>query len=798
MKLRVGCVVIGFSSLVLLMAAQTSGSSPAAQVPPLIQFSHVATDEGGNSLSGVVSISFSLYNSQQGGSPLWTEIQKNIQLDPTGHYSVQLGITKPNGVPTTLFTSGEARWLGVQIAGQAEQPRVLLLSVPYALKAGDAATLGGLPSSAFVLAAPPTGSAAAESAGTASATSGVNPNVGGTGTADFIPLWTDGTGDLGNSVMFQSGTGSTAKIGINTTTPATALDVRGRGTIRGQLSMLGTLALPATGPATATVGKNSQPLNLTASAFSSITSTAVNQTFQWQAEPASNDTSTPSGTLNLLFGEGATTPSETGLNIASNGQITFATGQTFPGTPGLATANTFTADQTVNGNVSASQFISTVAQGTAPLQIASTTQVPNLDASYLGGLSASAFQPAGAYASLGANTFTATQTINADISLPATTSDSTQGVISIGAPFLHNYGPSGSGNIFLGLQAGNFSTTGTSDTAVGYQALQKNISGSENTANGSQALAANLTGQSNTATGYAALAANNAGSSNTADGYQALTLNNTGGSNTAIGYSALNNNTMGSYNTAGGYYALLNNGTGSYNTALGFLAGPDSSNPNLTNATALGANAVVSASNTLVLGSTSTVTQVGLGVSTVASAHFLDTYTGAYLTMGGAWTNSSDRDRKRDFKPVDGHAVLKRLAVIPIQTWSYKQEDATIRHMGPMAQEFHRAFALGDDDKHISTVDSEGVALAAIQALYQVVQEKDGQIRKLKKQVEELQRARSQEATTVERRLARIEAQVRLVQLLSTSNEACAVQRAGMATPTPLFKAAQAAPAKSK
>ena len=92
-------------------------------------------------------------------TPLWTETQNNVQLDPTGHYSVQLGITKPNGVPTTLFTTGEARWLGVRIAEQVEQPRVLLLSVPYALKAGDAATIGGLPPSAFVLAAPGTGSA---------------------------------------------------------------------------------------------------------------------------------------------------------------------------------------------------------------------------------------------------------------------------------------------------------------------------------------------------------------------------------------------------------------------------------------------------------------------------------------------------------------------------------------------------------------------------------------------------------------------------------------------------------------
>src|SRR5208337_2762838 len=138
MKLRVSCVLVGFLSLILSMAAQTYGSNPApAQVPPLIQFSDVATDEGGNSLSGVVSITFSLYSGQRGGDSLWTETQNNIQLDPTGHYSVQLGITKPNGIPTALFTSGEARWLGVRIAEQTEQPRVLLLSVPYALKAGD-------------------------------------------------------------------------------------------------------------------------------------------------------------------------------------------------------------------------------------------------------------------------------------------------------------------------------------------------------------------------------------------------------------------------------------------------------------------------------------------------------------------------------------------------------------------------------------------------------------------------------------------------------------------------------------
>src|SRR5580704_1992270 len=146
MKLRLACLSLGFLSLVLSLAAQTANSNSAsAQVPPLIQFSNIATDEGGNTMSGPVTLTFSLYTSQQGGEPLWTETQTNVPLDPTGHYSVELGITKPNGVPTALFTTGEARWLGVRVAEQAEAARVLLLSVPYALKAGDAQTIGGLP-----------------------------------------------------------------------------------------------------------------------------------------------------------------------------------------------------------------------------------------------------------------------------------------------------------------------------------------------------------------------------------------------------------------------------------------------------------------------------------------------------------------------------------------------------------------------------------------------------------------------------------------------------------------------------
>lgn len=289
MKLRLGWVLLAcFGMMMSALGQNAATSSASVSVPPVIQFSNVATDEGGTPLSGTVSITFSLYNSSRSGQSLWTETQ-NVQLGSAGQYSVYLGLTQANGLPTNLFTSGQAQWLGVKIADQPEQPRVFLVSVPYAMKAGDAATVGGLPPSAFVMAATPSGSGTATTTSETSA-SGVTPatnnDVTGLGSVDYIPLW-DTTSDIISSVLYQSGTGSTAKIGINTTTPASTLDIKGGSTVRGILS------LPATGTATAAAGKDSQPITQAASAYNSSTGAAVNQKFQWQAEPANNDTSTP-------------------------------------------------------------------------------------------------------------------------------------------------------------------------------------------------------------------------------------------------------------------------------------------------------------------------------------------------------------------------------------------------------------------------------------------------------------------------------------------------------------------------
>jgi len=347
-------------------AQQVVATNTNVVVPPLINFSGQLTDANGKPLTGTVGVSFLLYKDQQGGSPLWMETQ-NVQPDRTGHYTVMLGSTSSAGLPADIFVTGEAHWLGVHVQGQEEQPRVLLVSAPYALKAGDAETIGGLPPSAFVLAAPPAGNGAGVSASQGAAAIAGAPtgppaasDVTTTGgTVNAVPLFTTST-NIQNSLLTQSG-----KAAIN---------------------VVGKLNLPALGLATATAGKNSQPQSFVASVFNSTTSTAVPQTFQWQAEPVGNDTSTATGSLNLLFGSGTSKPVETGLHIASNGQITFATGQTFPGTgngtvtnvatglgltggpitttgtlaidttkiPQLGAANTFVGNQSITGNLSAS------------------------------------------------------------------------------------------------------------------------------------------------------------------------------------------------------------------------------------------------------------------------------------------------------------------------------------------------------------------------------------------------------------------------------------------------------------
>ncbi len=349
-------------------AQQPAAASANLAVPPMVNFSGVLNDVNGKPLTGTVGVTFYLYKDSEGGAPLWMETQ-NVQVDKAGHYTAALGAASSQGLPPAMFASGEARWLGVHPQGQAEQPRVLLMSVPYALKALDAETIGGRPVSSFMLA--PTSS---EGSGKGNAPPGT---ITGHGTADFVPMFT-GTTTIANSIIFQTVGGN---VGIGTTTPSVKLDVKGKENVRDTLALFpntthpvlsvhGTaLSVDHTGlvtfvsgqtfPGTGTV--TSVGLSAPASDFT-VSGSPVTHSgtlgLAWTVNPTSSNTANAivkrdgSGSFSAstisagsLFGNGA---GVTNVNAAALGGLA-------PGAfAQLAAANTFTASQTIAGNMNVS------------------------------------------------------------------------------------------------------------------------------------------------------------------------------------------------------------------------------------------------------------------------------------------------------------------------------------------------------------------------------------------------------------------------------------------------------------
>jgi hypothetical protein len=92
------------------------------------------------------------------------------------------------------------------------------------------------------------------------------------------------------------------------------------------------------------------------------------------------------------------------------------------------------------------------------------------------------------------------------------------------------------------------------------------------------------------------------------------------------------------------------------------------------------------------------------------------------LTIAGTLTQGSSRDLKTDFVSLDPQNVLAKVNALPVSTWRYKLDDPTIRHVGPTAEDFHKAFGLGGDNRRIAPSDQAGVALVAVQGLTQEVE----------------------------------------------------------------------------
>lgn len=292
MKLRACFVVVCFLSTICATFAQSTPAAATVEVPRLIKFSGVAKDESGKPIAGTVGVTFLLYQSQQDGAPLWMETQ-NVLADSSGHYTAMLGATSANGLPLALFSSAEVHWISTQIAGKPEQPRTALLSVPYALKAADAETLGGLPASAFMPAR--SGAVAKSVSGTAPSSSNAPPPAGvtGKGTKNFVPLWTGAT-TQGNSAIFQTG----GNVGVGTKTPGATVDSVGAGiSVRGTSS--GKTGIGVFGNASSSTGANFGVFGQSASTSNGATGVFGNST----------------GTTGITFGVAGVVASASGVGV---------------------------------------------------------------------------------------------------------------------------------------------------------------------------------------------------------------------------------------------------------------------------------------------------------------------------------------------------------------------------------------------------------------------------------------------------------------------------------------------------
>jgi hypothetical protein len=329
----------------------------------------------------------------------------------------------------------------------------------------------------------------------------------GSGTTDFIPLWSSAS-VLGNSLLFQTG----GNVGINTKTPAETLDVNGNSIFRGSFQ------LPPGHPATSASGFESHSFQFQASSFNSGTATSNTEAFGFRAEPLNNNTTNPSAKLDLFFGAGGSAPfTDTGLSFAANGIITFAAGQTFP-------SNSANVNEVVlPDTTSATSGVITVGGVPFLSDFGSPTNT------FVGG-------NVGLFT---ANSFANQNTGVGNLALQELTT--------------------GSSNTAVGEQALQMVTTGAANTGIGIGALHETQTAGFNTAIGDQALAFNTTGTTNSSIGYQSGVNNATGSQNTFLGsFSGVTADGINLS-TALGYGA----------QVGASNAMVLGGTGTFVVNVG-------------------------------------------------------------------------------------------------------------------------------------------------------------------------------------------------------------------------------------
>jgi hypothetical protein len=301
-------------------------------VPPMINLTG-ALHIPGHLVSEPVTVTFALYSGETEGTPLWTETQ-SIILDSQGRFSTLLGANSAQGLPPDLFAAGVPRWLGIRLQDGEEEPRIAVVSVPYAFHAGDADTLGGRNAAEFVT---------QEQLDSYLQRPALEPvgkpvravNLGGIQVADaFVSLAPNGpsfTSDAATGPPFQvASSAMVANLNVDLLHGLADSDFA-KLNFSNQFSLAqsfgGGIVLPPISGNASTAGSSN---SLVFEANGTVNSNAgVIQNFSWQANGSSQNL--PQAQLSLYFGSGGQPPQPTGLALNSDGTITFSPNQQWPG-----------------------------------------------------------------------------------------------------------------------------------------------------------------------------------------------------------------------------------------------------------------------------------------------------------------------------------------------------------------------------------------------------------------------------------------------------------------------------------
>jgi trimeric autotransporter adhesin len=517
-------IVLVLSTL-LIVAFSSAQQAATTAVPNLVRYSGTLKDAQGAAAvpSTTIGVTFTIYQQQEGGAPVWQEMQ-NVTTDANGQYSILLGSLTAGGLPDDLFSQQEQRWLGVQVQGQAEEPRVLLVSVPYALKAHEAETLGGLPPSAFVK-APPTDSSGGTSADSSTAVNAVGtanaggPSMGGkAGPGKKSPLQTAGTIPVYNGVGDSDSLMSQALVGATVVNDNGSFNLLNPNTMAYQIGANNVLSIPGT-------------QNLFLGAGAGSFNAGTQNTFVGANAATSNVT----GNYNTVIGEEAGYYKNLGDH---NAFVGFRAGYRNH----QGSFNAFLGDEAGHYNNGNNNAFFGRAAGFGPLNYAGNQGSAN---TFIG-------EEAGRNNSADNNAF-------------------------IGYQAGYSNG-SGTENAFVGFQAGYANDNGSSNAYFGFQAGYNSVASlvnpnpiRGNTFIGHQA-GYNNGSSDNTFVGAGAGVSNRDGDWNTFSGSGAGASNSRGQENTFTGYSA-GAGSLGDDNTIVGAFAGYGFGTGIQNTILGAQAG---------------------------------------------------------------------------------------------------------------------------------------------------------------------------------------------------------------------------------